>query len=139
MQARDHSRQDRSFVHVSQLGVRLPGFTFGASDTRPRVRCIIAALIALMTIASTAVAQQRFGSWVVTQLSDDATFFVAATISSSGDILREMCGPGACIWMFTTKHKCQEGAEQGMLATSDGGTMFLDLKCLGAQRGDDGY
>jgi len=107
---------------------------------RSRFLWVIAALLTALAIASTAGAQQRFGSWFVTQSSEDATVFVAATVSSSGELLRKICGPRACLWMFTSKYKCQEGAEQDMLATSDGGTMmFLDLRCVGALEDDDGY
>lgn len=125
---------------VCSRGVSRTTSTLRTCDFSMRLRVLcIAALLSVTAIASTAEAQQRFGSWVVTQLSDDAAIFVAATISSSGDILRKICGPGACLWMFTSKLKCQEGGEQGMLATSDGGTMFLDLRCVGAHGGDDGY
>src|SRR5262245_23099872 len=75
---------------------------------RSRFLWVIAALLTALAIASTAGAQQRFGSWFVTQSSEDATVFVAATVSSSGELLRKICGPRACLWMFTSKYKCQE-------------------------------
>ena len=53
-------------------------FSFRGSRMGPRVLYVIAALFAVLAIASTAGAQQRLGSWLVTQSSEDATFFVAA-------------------------------------------------------------
>src|SRR5262249_6824834 len=87
------------------------------------------------TIAN-AEAQQRFGSWWVTVADFDPNVYVAGTFSSSGDMLRHMCSREGCFWTFTSKTRCNTDGTQGMLASGDAGTLFLDLKCFGAQ--DDG-
>ena len=97
------------------------------------------ALMAVVGLGEANAADQRYGSWLVTEATDDASVSVAGTFSQTGEILRITCrAPDRCIWMFTSKRRCQDNISVDALATSDNGTLYLELACGGAH-GNDGY
>jgi len=108
------------------------------ADSSPRVQLsrvtmgwlAVTALVLTAIVWVGAANAQQYGAWLITRSDDN--MLVAGTSSVSGEVLRIMCeSQGSCVWLLTTSRRCEQNISVDALATSDKGTLALELACYG--------
>jgi hypothetical protein len=129
---------------VSKTGVLLARSINGLDEPMRRTmrhmkKQVLVVALFVWFFSGTAQAQ-TFADWSVDMKQPDA--IGAATTNESGHDLGMVCfiDRPSCYWMITSSILCEEDRKYPMLANSDDGAVYVEVRCIGKmESGNYGY